>query len=38
LIPRLWNAKRGPRKSSHLLKHLHHRMEAGVDTTRSGLL
>jgi hypothetical protein len=38
LIPRLWKVKRGPRKSSHLPKHLHHRMEAGVDATRSGLL
>jgi hypothetical protein len=24
LIPHLWKAKRGPRKSSHLPKHLHH--------------
>jgi hypothetical protein len=24
LVPRLWKAKRGPRKSSHLPKHLHH--------------
>jgi hypothetical protein len=38
LIPHLWKAKRGPRKSLHLPKHLHHRMEAGVDATRSGLL
>jgi hypothetical protein len=35
LGPRLWKAKRGPRKSSHLPKHLHHWMQAGVDAIRS---